>query len=606
MEKQRFGLKLSLGIAVLLSFLDLHVAMSAELIWKTLPFVHVSENQPIDEFVKELFVGQEPVLSISDEVKGQTVSGRFDESPQKVFSQIANAFDLISYYDGNIFYVLRSSEISSKIVSLKHISTARFEEILGKLNVLDPGFPIRFYDLEGLVHVFGPAPYIGLIEETAKLMDTPDKAREFPENLAAAQTIRVFRLKHAWAEDQDLNVNGRRVRIQGVVAILRDLIQGRSGSAPEPAPEADERTKSNIPVDKLVKVNLNNEQPYPLPDMENLLPKLNSKPPIVNKDSNSTVQAAERINAVVIKDSYLKMPFYQMLIDQLDIPLNLVEIKATIIDVSSDAIKNLGVNWHGGIRDGDVRIFSSSNNSKKTRGQGFNLISNAVGGFSLGTIIGDLAGDYFLARINAMEGEGQAKIVSRPSIITFDNIEAQFKNTDTFFVRVAGERDVGLYEVSTGIVLKVTPHVIEEKGRTKVQLIVNIEDGAVTEKSVDNIPVLKNSNINTQAVVDENDSLLVGGLIYDQEQSIDNKVPVLGDIPFLGVMFRSKQNTKKKMERLFLISPRIVHSANDSGKEKKTMPRDDLPDTYVRTENENHQRPSDIVNDQLDIFTLNI
>jgi type III secretion protein C len=237
-----------------------------------------------------------------------------------------------------------------------------------------------------------------------------------------------------------------------------------------------------------------------------------------------------------------------------------------------------------------------------------------VGGLSLETILGQFADDFFLARINAMENKGKAKIVSRPSVITFDNIEAQFKHTDSFFVRVAGERDVGLYEISTGIVLKVTPHVIDVKGHTKIQLIVNVEDGMVTGNSVDNIPALKNSNINTQAIVDENNSLLIGGLIHDQEKTEKNKVPVLGDIPLLGAMFQYETKTKSKMERLFLISPRIIESKSaelekglkEITKEKRS-PRRDLSDILVNQGRSGRKpRRPDMAGSQMVIFTLKI
>ncbi len=626
--KQWFGLKLFMSIVALLFFIGPQYAMSANIKWRTQPFFHVSENEPIDEFLKGLFSSQDVVLSISDEVKDQTVSGKFDDPPQKVFKQIAKAFDLTSYCDGNIFYVLRSGEISSKIISLKHLSTRGFKRILSKLNVLDSRFPIQFHAREGIVHVFGPAPYIDMVEETARLMDTPDKAGDLTNDFTIPRTIHVFRLKNAWAEDQFLNVNGRSVRVQGVVTILRDLIQGNSDTIQTQPPENDEKAETAPPgsqAGKLISVNFKKRVENPLKDLKSILPE-NTSRQVYKKsaDVKVVVQAAERLNAVLIKDSYLNMPYYQILIDQLDVPLQLVEIKATIVDISSDALKNLGVDLRGGMRDEDLRIFGSSRNSQRKNNFGSFPFGKEADGLSLNTILGKFADDYFLAKINAMESTGKAKIVSRPSVITFDNIEAQFKHTDTFFVRVAAERDASLYEISTGIVLKVTPHVINEEKRTKIQLIVNIEDGMVTEKSVDDIPVVKNSNINTQAIVEENNSLLIGGLIHEQKQTINNKVPFLGDIPLLGAMFRSKRNTKNDMERLFLISPRIIESGiaemqqaavggppMDTPTPQKHLPRALMNATNnARNTSSNESRPlphgKDKTDSQLVIFNMEI
>ena len=125
-------------------------------------------------------------------------------------------------------------------------------------------------------------------------------------------------------------------------------------------------------------------------------------------------------------------------------------------------------------------------------------------------------------------------------------------------MRVAGQEEVDLFDVRTGIVLKVTPHVIYEGKKKKIRLLVNIEDGGITGQSVDNIPVIQTSSINTQAIVNENQSLLIGGHFYESETVQVKKVPLLGSIPGLGRLFRSEKKEKPRMERVFLISPTIV------------------------------------------------
>jgi type III secretion protein C len=125
----------------------------------------------------------------------------------------------------------------------------------------------------------------------------------------------------------------------------------------------------------------------------------------------------------------------------------------------------------------------------------------------------------------------------------------------------------------------VTPHLIFEEHNPRIQLLISIEDGKVKPGEVDEIPVVENSTINTQAVVGENESLLIGGLIYDTHKEIQRKVPLLGDIPLLGNLFRSKDKVESKNERLFLISPRILNvdgnanviaqESNKSGRQRR-------------------------------------
>ena len=92
---------------------------------------------------------------------------------------------------------------------------------------------------------------------------------------------------------------------------------------------------------------------------------------------------------------------------------------------------------------------------------------------------------------------------------------------------------------------------------------VNIQDGTGsqgTEEVGQKLPEITNSSINTQAIISEQESLLIGGFYKEQDEEKFSKIPVLGDIPFLGHAFRSESTSKIKQVRLFLITPRIVSS----------------------------------------------
>lgn len=126
-------------------------------------------------------------------------------------------------------------------------------------------------------------------------------------------------------------------------------------------------------------------------------------------------------------------------------------------------------------------------------------------------------------------------------------------------MRVAGERDVDLFPVSYGIILKVTPHVIREGDENRIKLVVNVEDGsASTEEKVDNIPVVQKSSIHTQAVVKEEESLLIGGYYHESEFRTVGGIPCLMHVPFAGYLFKEDRKVSKRAERMFLITPRII------------------------------------------------
>jgi type III secretion protein C len=103
----------------------------------------------------------------------------------------------------------------------------------------------------------------------------------------------------------------------------------------------------------------------------------------------------------------------------------------------------------------------------------------------------------------------------------------------------------------------VTPHVFLDQERTRIKLMVNVEDGSVTGRSVDQIPVVDRSTINTQALIAEGESLLIGGMVRDSNSSSVDKVPGLGDVPVVGNLFKTKSSASSRVERMFLITPRL-------------------------------------------------
>jgi type III secretion protein C len=127
------------------------------------------------------------------------------------------------------------------------------------------------------------------------------------------------------------------------------------------------------------------------------------------------------------------------------------------------------------------------------------------------------------------------------------------------YVRVAGNQDVDLYNVDTGLTLKVTPTVESaDDARKNILLNVQIEDGAFdSTQSVDGIPRVNNHSIVTQAIVADGESLLIGGYQYEKSETSRSQVPVLGDIPYVGALFGSTRTNSQRLERLILITPRL-------------------------------------------------
>jgi type III secretion protein C len=179
-------------------------------------------------------------------------------------------------------------------------------------------------------------------------------------------------------------------------------------------------------------------------------------------------------------------------------------------------------------------------------------------------------------RISALEKSGVLRVVSRPRLSTLNNIPAVFNNQVQYYVRVAGDRQVDLFPVTAGMVMRVNPSILYDGGELRTRLSIEVLDGSPSGMVVDGIPAVKQSSINTTAVVKQGESLLIGGMTVDTDYDYKSKVPVAGDIPIIGQAFRKRNKGAQHIERIFLITPRIL-SQNQQAAAQQSVPTNPIP-----------------------------
>jgi type III secretion protein C len=349
----------------------------------------------------------------------------------------------------------------------------------------------------------------------------------------ARTVMRVFRLKHATADDQVVNSLGRTVTIPGVATILRGLLTGQSG------PVGAQVVPDRATVEKLkgsgLRAQGRESDPDPLPG---------------NLDAPLSIMADPRVNAVVIQDLADRMPYYERVIADLDQEVHLVEIHAAIVDIDTDFRRDLGIAWQGGGERWDVGSGEISPQDGLAGGLGMSTIYNR-------------GARFFLSRIQALERDGEARMLGRPSVLTADNQEATLENITTYYIPLTGEREVDLFKVETGTVLRVTPHIIENPARPPaIRLSVTVQDdqGAVDAERIspDATLPIKQTKINTQAVIEAGQSLLIGGYYHEERRQGETGVPGLMRVPAAGNLFKTSGRGTRRLERMVLITPRVV------------------------------------------------
>jgi type III secretion protein C len=436
---------------------------------------------------------------------------------------------------------------------------------------------------EGLVKLRGAPEFIADVQDVIGIQRRPaPDAPEVAPPLKGRFIFRSFTLKYASAADQTTYQNGQEIRIPGVVTLLKRMTGAGGGSSfASPMYSADPgHSVPSLRGRGLRRFDRASDEGNAGPGRDGELVDTRHGERAYGRDglthddnagagvgtglgaggaSGVRIEADPNLNTVLVRDTEDSMPLYEQLIAQLDQQPQLVEIQVTIIDVDRTKLTELGVDWR--FDDGKTSI---------DLGGGRPAPQN--GGLLLNTVLGDAG--HFLARVNALAQKGSAQVISRPQVLTLSNLEAVLATDQSFFVRVAGNEDVDLFDVSVGTSLRVVPMIAGEASDPQIRLRVAIEDGSLSpDAQVDQIPIVERSQLNTQAVIYDGQSLLLGGLTRDRTSKDTTKVPVLGDVPGVGRLFRRTTDISATEERLFLISPRIIASGNTAAAGRMQPPR---------------------------------
>jgi type III secretion protein C len=517
-----------------------------------------AREQPIAAFMQTLMAAVDVPVSVSPTLTAN-VNGTFAGSAEKVLRDISRVYNLVTYYDGAVMHVVPAAEVATRTYAV----TPRMSD-----KILRDAFDLGLPDLRntlrntgnGNLVAVGAKRFLEQIDELARAGLTQQQAAAAPP-APGMMDFQVFYLRYAWAQDTTMVIGNRQVVVPGVASILRSLVGARTTA--NTVDQALRPTQQKLKGQGLSsqgvaanKTDAANDSQRARNGVDVLVAALNTTTqandqaavPMAFDPRQVTIEVEPRLNAVIVRDAPERLPRYKQLIDALDVEPQSLEIEATIIDVNTDRARELGINWRW------------SNAGKEVSYSG-NVPTVGPGGIA-SVVLGSLG--QFFARIRALEAEGAARVVSSPQVVTLSNVEALFDNTQTFFVRVAGREEVDLFNVSAGTSLRVTPHVFKDHNDTRIKLLVNVEDGSLTGQSVDNIPIVEKSSINTQALINEGESLLIGGMVRESKSSNIDKVPGLGDVPVVGNLFKNRTSSHSRVERMFLITPRLAGTRPDA------------------------------------------
>jgi type III secretion protein C len=538
------------------------------------------QEKPLREALRDFFASQGVMAVVSDKITSN-VTGKFSMRADAFFSNMVSVFGLGYYYDGSVMYVYAGNEMASRVINLDDVSPSRFKTALREAGVRTPRLGLRIDESERIAYVSGPPRFVENVAEIATLLSDRERGRRAlaPASAPAAaaepkpiaSTFVAHKLRYAWAQDTTLTVGGREVVVPGVASTLRRLAGNYSRESTTAAvtrmPVAS-NTSGKLRGQGLQSVDGVGLRAGGVDVRDASSGGALSEPRTAEGFASGLVnvslpriEADARTNMVIVHDVPERIKSYGELIALLDVKPVLIEIEAAILDVSSDSTDKLGINW-GNSQTSIVYSRGGNTNALGQAAEGAaTAVLNAAAPVTSGvtTIISNL-GRVFMANVELLAKQGKAYVQARPSVLAINNHEAVLENTQTFYVRLAGERDVDLFNITAGTMLRVTAALVDEgEGKNSIRLAVRIEDGSITGQVVDQIPIVQRGTIGTHAMIPEGRSLLIGGYSYNISRDETSKIPLLGDIPGLGALFTFKNNGTTRAERMFLITPKIIN-----------------------------------------------
>ena len=315
------------------------------------------------------------------------------------------------------------------------------------------------------------------------------------------------------------------------------------------------------------------------------------------KSDHAKVSADSRMNAMVVKDLSLNLDRMERLIKNLDMRTPQVMIEAKIVEVANNYARELGIQWGGQYAgtSGRGTTFSggttgvdagSSTSSSPTIGASptlypstgdigrsgnayaVNLPANvgAGSGGAIGVSFGTLKGKLQLdLQLSAMVTTGNGKILSSPKVMTMNNREAKISSGTDIPIKIVSAgatgsggstTTAGIQTISASLSLSTIPTITSDN---RIAMVIKVEKAEPDfSRQVDGVPTITRRNASAEVVVNNGETVVLGGIYVKKESEYESGVPLLSQIPLLGWLFKKKGVSNEQSELLIFITPTIV------------------------------------------------
>jgi len=278
-----------------------------------------------------------------------------------------------------------------------------------------------------------------------------------------------------------------------------------------------------------------------------------------------SVSVDERTNTLLIRDTAKSIEDIKRMVNILDVPVRQVIIEARMVTVKDEVGEELGIKW--GITDSDGEFSTSGSISgADTAGQGnvpgiadrLNVnLPAAAGSPSIAFQVARLASGTILdLELSAMEKENKGEVIASPRLTTANQKEAYIEQGVEIPYQEAASSGATATQFKKAVLsLTVTPHITPDD---KIILDLVVTQDTISDITSGQAPAIDTQRIGTQVLVNNGETIVLGGIYQQAIITSVSKVPILGDIPFVGWLFRNSVQANQKKELLIFVTPRIV------------------------------------------------
>lgn len=285
-------------------------------------------------------------------------------------------------------------------------------------------------------------------------------------------------------------------------------------------------------------------------------------------EERGSITVDDRTNSIIAYQTQERLDELRRIVAQLDVAVRQVMIEARIVEANVDYDKALGVRWGGAkiLGGGKWNIYGNDDQGDEGGNTGDDMTMNVpfvdmgVAERTSGIGIGFITDNTILdLELSAMEKTGNGEVVSQPKVVTADKETAKIlKGTEVPYQESSSSGATTVSFKEAALSLEVTPQITPDN-RIIMEVKVN-KDEPDYENAVLGVPPIRKNEVNAKVLVSDGETIVIGGVFSNTQSATVDKVPFLGDLPYLGRMFRRDVVRDSKSELLVFLTPRIMNN----------------------------------------------